>query len=159
MDLFSLSIFLLRNYSQKFRKYFRNFDIFIKNGNPIQNIQQLLEYADIDNTILQYFDQFRESFLKVIPNTLASEVSKRKLIKSVKDLYSAKGTSEGHKVFMRLLLNETANIFYPNENMLRVSNGNWKQKIKIRCVSDGLGASSEILNQVITGKTSGATKK
>ena len=126
-------------------------------ANPVQNVQQLLEYADIDNTILQYFDQFRESFLKVIPNTLASEVSKRKLIKSVKDLYSAKGTSEGHKVFMRLLLNETANIFYPNENMLRVSNGNWKQKIKIRCVSDGLGASSEILNQVITGKTSGAT--
>ena len=126
-------------------------------ANPVQNVQQLLEYADIDNTILEYFDQFRESFLKVIPNTLASEVSKRKLIKSIKDLYSAKGTSEGHKIFMRLLLNETVNIFYPNENMLRVSNGNWKQKTKIRCVSDGLGASSEILNQVITGKTSGAT--
>ena len=126
-------------------------------ANPVQNVQQLLEYADIDNTILQYFDQFRESFLKVIPNTLASEVSKRKLIKSIKDLYSAKGTSEGHKIFMRLLLNESANIFYPNENMLKVSNGNWKQKDRIRCVSDGLGASSEILNQVITGLTSGAT--
>lgn len=126
-------------------------------ANPVQNVQQLLEYADIDNTIFSFFDQFRESFLKVIPNTLASEVSKRKLIKSIKDLYSAKGTSEGHKIFMRLLLNESANIFYPNENMLKVSNGNWKQKDRIRCVSDGLGSSSEILNQVITGKTSGAT--
>jgi hypothetical protein len=126
-------------------------------GNPVQNIQQLLEYADVDNTIYEYFDQFREAFMKVIPNTLASGVSKRNLIKSIKDLYSAKGTAEGHKLFMRLLLNENANIFYPNENMLRVSDGNWKKKIKIRCTSDGLGSSSEILNQVITGKTSGAT--
>ena len=126
-------------------------------GNPVQNIQQLLEYADIDNTLFEYFDQFREAFLKVIPNTLASGISKRNLIKSIKDLYSAKGTAEGHKLFMRLLLNENANVIYPNENMLRVSDGKWKEKIKIRCTSDGLGASSEILNQVITGQTSGAT--
>ena len=126
-------------------------------GNPVQNIQQLLEYADVDNTLNEYFDQFREAFLKVIPNSLASEVSKRDLIKSIKDLYSAKGTSEGHKLFMRLLLNENANVIYPNENMMRVSGGQWKQKIKVRCLSLGLGSSSEILNQIITGKTSGAT--
>ena len=34
-------------------------------------------------------------------------------------------------VIIRLLLNENANIFYPNENMLRGSDGNWKKKIKI----------------------------
>ena len=86
-------------------------------ANPVQNVQQLLEYADIDNTIFSFFDQFRESFLKAITHTLSSEVSKLKFIQSIKDLYSAKGTSEGHKIFMRLLLNESANIFYPNENI------------------------------------------
>ena len=56
---------------------------------------------------------------------------------------------------MRLLLNENANIFYPNKNMLKVSDGDWKKLIKIRCTSDGQGTSGEALNQVITGRTSG----
>ena len=108
-------------------------------ANPVQNIQQLLEYADIDNTVWEYFDQFREAFMNVIPSTLADGVSKRNLIKNINDLYSAKGTREGHKLFMRLLLNENANIFYPNKNMLKVSDGDWKKLIKIRCTSDGQG--------------------
>ena len=36
-------------------------------ANPVQNIQQLLEYADIDDTIDQFFDEFKEAFLKTIP--------------------------------------------------------------------------------------------
>ena len=117
-------------------------------ANPVQNIQQLLEYADIDNTVWEYFDQFRETFMNVIPSTLADGVSKRNLIKNINDLYSAKGTREGHKLFMRLLLNENANIFYPNKNMLKVSDGDWKKLIKIRCTSDGQGTSGEALNQL-----------
>ena len=38
--------------------------------------------------------------------------------------------------------------------MLKVSDGDWKKLIKIRCVS-GQGTSGEALNQVITGRTSG----
>ena len=56
-------------------------------GNPVQNIQQLLEYVDIDKTITDFFDQFRNTYLTSIPNTLASGVSKRKLVKSIRDLY------------------------------------------------------------------------
>lgn len=126
-------------------------------GNPVQNIQQLLDYADIDNTVNEFFTQFREAFLKVIPNTLATGVSKRNLVKNIRDLYAAKGTSQGHKLFMRLLLNESSNIFYPNQNMLRLSDGKWSTKKRLRCVSNGQGTGSEALNQVITGRTSFAT--
>ena len=73
-------------------------------ANPVQNIQQLLEYANTDNTIFDFLDEFRNSFMNAIPNTLASGVSKRNLIKNIKDLYAAKGTSEGHKLFMRLFV-------------------------------------------------------
>ena len=45
-------------------------------GNPIQNIQQLLEYADVDNTIFDFLNQMRESFMTAIPNSLATSVSK-----------------------------------------------------------------------------------
>ena len=63
-------------------------------ANPIQNIQQLLEYADVDNTIFDFLDQMRAALMTSIPNSLATSVSKRKLLKNIKDLYAAKGTRE-----------------------------------------------------------------
>ena len=50
-------------------------------ANPVQNIQQLLEYANVDNTIYDFLDQMRDQFMNAIPETLATGVSKRKLIK------------------------------------------------------------------------------
>ena len=55
-------------------------------ANPVQNIQQLLEYANVDNTIFDFLEQLRKSFMNAIPSTLASGVSKRNLIKNIKDL-------------------------------------------------------------------------
>ena len=126
-------------------------------ANPVQNIQQLLEYASVDNTIYDFLDKMRISFMNAIPNTLATSVSKRKLIKNIKDLYSAKGTKEGHELFMRILLGEEAEIFYPNKHMLRTSDGDWRTEITLRCSAFTGVAGDEIINQVITGQSSGAT--
>ena len=66
-----------------------------------------------------------------IPENLASGVSKRNLLKNIKDLYTAKGTSEGHKLFMRMLLGENADIFYPNQYMVGSSKGDWQKDFSI----------------------------
>ena len=126
-------------------------------ANPIQNIQQLLDYADVDNTIYDFLDQMRTSLMTAIPNSLASGVSKRDLIKNIKDLYSAKGTKEGHELFFRILLGEEAEIFYPNVNMLRTSDGDWRTEITLRCTSFTGVTGDEVLNQIITGASSSAT--
>ena len=126
-------------------------------GNPIQNIQQMLEYADVDNTLFDFLDQMRDQFLVSIPENLASGVNKRNLIKNIKDLYAAKGTSEGHKLFMRMLLDESSEIFYPNEHMMRVSNADWTQETTLRVIPIGGSNGNEIVNQLITGGSSGAT--
>ena len=126
-------------------------------ANPVQNIQQLLEYASADNTIYDFLDKMRISFMNAIPNTLATSVSKRKLIKNIKDLYSAKGTKEGHELFMRILLGEEAEIFYPNKHMLRTSDGDWRTEITLRCSAFTGVAGYEVVNEIITGQSSGAT--
>ena len=126
-------------------------------GNPIQNIQQMLEYANVDNTLFDFLNQMRDQFLVSIPENLASGLDKRKLIKNIKDLYSAKGTSEGHKLFMRMLLDENSEIFYPNQYMMRVSNAEWTQETLLRVIPIGGSSGDEIVNQLITGGTSGAT--
>ena len=126
-------------------------------ANPIQNIQQLLSYADVDNTIYDFLDQLRDSFMNAIPKNLAAGVDQRNLIKNIRELYRTKGTSEGHKIFVKMLLGESAEIFYPNTRMMRVSDGKWSLVTKIRC-SPGFGVeASEVVNRTLTGQTSGAT--
>ena len=127
-------------------------------ANPVQNIQQLLEYANVDNTIDQFLDQFRKQFMASIPNTLASGVSKRNLVKSIKDLYTAKGTSEANKLFFRVLVDQIADVFYPNENMLKLSKGNFRKVPALRLVATSSDISGdEIFGTIITGETSTAT--
>jgi hypothetical protein len=126
-------------------------------ANPIQNIQQLLEYANVDNTIYDFLDQMRDQFMNAIPETLATGVSKRKLIKNIKDLYGAKGTSKGHELFFKAFLGETPEIAYPTEFLMRSSDGKWTQKSTIRVTAGANVTGDEVVNQVITGGTSGAT--
>jgi len=126
-------------------------------ANPVQNIQQLLEYADVDNTVYSFLDKFRDSFMEAIPNTLADGIAKRKLIKNIKDMYSAKGTEKGHKLFFRILFDEEASIIYPRDNLLRPSDGRWSTDKVIRIVETGTSDFNNAIGEKITGGTSGAT--
>ena len=127
-------------------------------ANPVQNIQQLLEYQNPDNTVDHFLNAFRDSFLDSIPLSLADGVSKRNLIKSIRDLYAAKGTSEGHKLFFRILLGQEAEIDYPSKYMMRISDGNWSTPTIIRCTSDSTGAiPADMAGQTVTGASSGTT--
>ena len=101
-------------------------------ANPVQNIQQLMEYADVDDTVDQFFDQFKEAFLKTIPRDLTAGVNERNLLKNIKDLYRAKGTRKGHELFFRILLNEDILVSYPRTDMLRVSAGQWAEEQILR---------------------------
>ena len=126
-------------------------------GNPVQNIQQLLQFADVDNTVYDFLDKFRDAFMDSLPNTFADGLSKRKLLKNIKDMYAAKGTADGHKLFFRILFNEDATIIYPRDNMLRVSDGQWSTDKVIRVVEDGTSNFNNAVGQLVTGETSGAS--
>ena len=102
-------------------------------------------------------DEMYNQFMAAIPKTLAPDISKRDVVKNIKDLYAAKGTSEGHKLFLRMMFAEEADIFYPTKYMLRVSDGNWSQRKVIRCENQPGADGSDIIGQYITGQTSGAT--
>jgi len=126
-------------------------------ANPVQNIQQLLAYADIDNTIYDFIEEFRKSFMEGIPNNLATGINKRNLEKHIRELYRRKGTKEAAKLFMRILLDETAEVFYPNQYMMRASDADWDKPTIIRCSSVGSAIGDELVGQSITGQNSSAT--
>ena len=119
-------------------------------ANPVQNIQQLLEYADVDKTISGFLTKFRNAFLTSIPDTLDSDVNKRNLIKNIKSLYRSKGTKRASEIFFKLLFNEQAEIRYPKDNILRVSDGKWDTKKILRCLEVGDSEATNLIGQTIT---------
>ena len=126
-------------------------------ANPVQNIQQLMEYANTDNTTTEFINEMFNMYMESIPKTLASGTSKRDLIKNIKDLYASKGSSEATKLFLRLMFDEQAEIIYPNKFMLKASKGNWSQPTIMRLAANGGSDANDIVGQTITGVTSGAT--
>jgi hypothetical protein len=102
-------------------------------ANPVENLQQLLNYSDPDHTISDFLSQMKEEFLNTIPTDTDDAVDTRKLIKNIKSLYRAKGTDKAHKAFFKILFDEPSEIYTPTDDMLRVSAGKWSTQNFIRC--------------------------
>jgi len=121
-------------------------------ANPNESISQILEYADVNDTLDDFFIQFRNTFLETIPNDLTSGLNKRQLTKNILSLYKRKGTKKAHEIFFRALFNETPEIYYPTVDMLRISDGNFEtQKIlKVSLVSPTTADMSKLTGQTIT---------
>lgn len=120
--------------------------------NPNAHLNQLLEYADVNDTIDDFFLQFRNTFLQTIPNNLTDGLDKRQLTKNILSLYKRKGTKVANEIFFRALFNETPEIYYPTVDMLRVSDGNFEteQIIKGTLSSPTDGNLNNLVGQTIT---------
>ena len=123
--------------------------------NPVNNIADLVNFRDPDNVINDFLSNFRDEFLATLPDTLANDVNKRSLIKNVNSLYRSKGTNKGHEIFFRILFNEEAQIFYPREQLLRVSDGKFDTLKVLRVIPD-IGDTTQLIGRTIIGSTSGA---
>jgi len=126
--------------------------------NPVNNIQELLNFRDPDKVIFSFLTKFRNEFLNTIPENLDDAVDKRKLIKNIKSVYRAKGTSRGHEVFFKLLFNEESETIYPRENMLRVSDGKWSSSLILKAIATA-GETTDLVGRIITGQSSGASAR
>ena len=124
--------------------------------NPVNNVQQLTNFRDPDKVISNFLTNFRDEFLKTIPETLANGIDKRSLIKNIKSLYRMKGTQKGHELFFRILFNQVSETFYPRQQMLRVSDGQWDTQKVLRAIAS-TGNTTNLVGRTITGKTTAAT--
>jgi hypothetical protein len=86
--------------------------------------RRLGEYRDIDTTIDSFVVQFKEKYLKNIQFDTAT--NKRLLVKNALDLYRSKGTERSIDLFFKLVYGTSAEIKYPGENVLRLSDGVWQ---------------------------------
>src|ERR1017187_1181478 len=92
-------------------------------GGVVYNTKQLLSYHDIDTASNQFLQYFINDFLPYFPNNPA--LDERKLLKIARQFYQKKGTIESIQFLFRALYNKEADVYYPKENILKISDGKW----------------------------------
>lgn len=104
-------------------------------------IQEIKKYNDIDEVEEQFLLEFFEEFRK-LPTAIVAD--RRLVAKHVYDLYKAKGSEEALRLLFRIVYGEEIDVYYPETDVLRASDGRWVQKniVTANRISGGVKSSS-----------------
>lgn len=122
-------------------------------GQATDLARNLFEYRDIDKTIDDFIVYFKQKYLRDLPYNTST--NKRLLVKHIQDLYRTKGTERGAELLFRLLYNADANVYYPGEDVLKPSDGEWKvpEYIELSPSTNN----KALVGQTVVGTATGAT--
>lgn len=101
-------------------------------GEAYEFIANLLNYSDVNLTTLEYLENFTKTYLNSMSSALVDGIDKRNLIENIKQLYESSGSEKSIKFLFKLLFNEDVRLFYPTNDILRVSDGKWARDYVIK---------------------------
>ncbi|NIU02171.1 MAG: hypothetical protein GWN01_15090, partial [Nitrosopumilaceae archaeon] len=81
--------------------------------------RNMFEYRDIDQTLDDFVKHFKTKYLNEFP--ILNATDDRLAVKNIVDLYRAKGTERAVKLLIRLMFNESVDVYYPAQDILRPS--------------------------------------
>ena len=90
-------------------------------GNPLNRSAKLLQSLDVDTSLTAFIEYFCNKFIPLIPQHLLS--NKEFLIAHAKEFYRNKGNENSFKLLFKLIFNEDIQLYYPKDDILRVSDG------------------------------------
>jgi hypothetical protein len=121
--------------------------------NPLYYARKLFDIRDVDRTLDQFIVHFKEQYLKNIE--FDTNTNKRLLIKNSFDLYRSKGTERSIDLFFRLIYGASATVYYPGEDLMRLSASQWYKPQYIEITNSP--RTIDLVGKQITGVQSGAT--
>jgi hypothetical protein len=125
-----------------------------QNGNMVKASEEVQYAQNVDLATDYYIEQIKQEFLPYFPESIA--LDKRKFLKLVNNFYSSKGTPNSLKFLFRALYNEEIEIYYPKDDILKVSDGKWVLPLALRIDTNDNNIFN-IEKNLITGLTSKAT--
>ena len=127
-------------------------------GKPYEIIGNLNNYADLGKTTDDFLKYFKQQFGKDIPEVIFQNANKPFVLKRLRDFYRAKGSEKSFQFFFRLLYNEDVDLYYPNQDILRTSDGKYDKSQIIRVVdTSGQDDVFKLVGKKITGSISKAS--
>jgi hypothetical protein len=95
-----------------------------QNGKMTDAVRNLTSYRDVSETTEEFLQYFLNTFVPSIPTEIVAD--KRLLIKYIKYFNQTRGTIAAYRLLFRALYNEDIEIFYPSDQILKVSDGDWR---------------------------------
>lgn len=136
-------------------------DTFILRGGTTRRLgsiflsRNLSKIRDIDKTLDLFIVRFKEKYLKNIE--FDTQTNKRLLVKNSLDLYRSKGTSRSIDLFFRLIYGVKSNVYYPGDDLFRLSDSEWFKPQYIEINSTSVDRAITLVGKQVTGVNSGAT--
>jgi hypothetical protein len=125
-----------------------------KSNNAIYETNTLYDSKDIDIADEYYLNEIVKEILPYFPQEIL--LDKSKFIKHVGQFYRSKGTPESLKFLFRILYNEEIEIYFPKEQVIKLSDGKWVLPLSLR-VETGDNNVFDIERCKITGTISKST--
>lgn len=120
--------------------------------NVLRASGNLQNYKNFELSIDKYFEYLQDELFPNLPATVNGD--KRLLASKYKQFFETRSNEESYRFLFRLLYNEDVEFYYPGEDILRVSDGNFEKTQVLRAVvTDDI---FDFLNKTIRGVTSGA---
>ena len=111
-----------------------------KQGNAGYVLSKLDTVGDIDNNAEEFYEHFKNTYMESFPEILATNIrgetpNKKTLLKKIREFYGNKGTESAYKFLFRLLYDSDLEIYYPKEDILKVSDGVWLEPRSVKTTS------------------------
>ena len=125
--------------------------------NTILANNQLLNYSDVDNTTEEFLDYFQKDFIPSLD--LDDTKDARLTIKNINDLYQTKGTKQSLEFLLRLMYGQDAEIRYPIDETIQISESGYNDQRRIAVVMDDTNTIPSATDKVIQYEIDGVTIK
>jgi hypothetical protein len=154
--------FFVRNDHDNFVAFMEAYYEFMEQQTGAVNVSKNLpDQLDIDLTDL-FVEKFYDNFLPFIPKD--SIADKTLILKHIKDFYRSRGTEKSIQFLMRVLFDEDVEFYYPQKDVLKVSDGKWfvEKSIKITDIlvdgtaNNNLAIENKFIGREIRGSSSNA---
>jgi hypothetical protein len=121
-------------------------------GKLTHEIQNLESYRDISTTTDDFISYFQKTLLPSVPEDVLAD--KKIMAKYIKQFNQSRGTFASYKLMFRAIYNEDVELNYPADQILKVSDGDWR--IDQYLVTDFDYATYKFIGKTIKGAESGA---
>jgi hypothetical protein len=120
--------------------------------NVVRASGNLQNYKNFELSIDKYIGYLQDELYPSLPATIYG--NKRLLASKFKQFFETRSNEESYRFLFRLLYNEDVEFYYPGEDVLRISDGNFEKTQILRAeFTDDI---FDFLNKTIRGLTSGA---